>query len=176
MDTKVLAIASSVLFLMAACSASEPKPAAEPQPVSERNETLDKDVLEQKSPDRAQVQVSESILRACGLSASEAHFDYNSASLKSKDQPTLDKIAQCFISGPLAGRGIALIGHADSRGDDDYNMVLGEHRAQSVSKALAVRKVPAGQLSTTSRGEMDATGHDEQTWAQDRRVQLELVE
>jgi peptidoglycan-associated lipoprotein len=106
----------------------------------------------------------------------EAYFMYDSSTLGSKVQPSLDKIAKCFIDGPLAGRQIALVGHADPRGDDDYNMLLGERRAQTVDRALVSRNLASSRISTTSRGEMDAIGTDETSWALDRKVQMELAE
>jgi peptidoglycan-associated lipoprotein len=67
-----------------------------------------------------------------------------------------------------------LIGRADPRGDSEYNMVLGGRRASSVATTLEQLGMSSQKISSTSRGEMDATGTDEATWAKDRRVDVLL--
>jgi peptidoglycan-associated lipoprotein len=68
-----------------------------------------------------------------------------------------------------------LVGHADPRGEEEYNMVLGGRRADNVQHFLVSVGLPTGQAMTTSRGEMDATGTDEAGWAKDRRVDVVLA-
>ena len=69
---------------------------------------------------------------------------------------------------------VRLEGHADERGTREYNVALGERRAQAVEKFLRVQGVSASQLETVSYGEEKpaAYGHDEMSWAKNRRVQL----
>jgi peptidoglycan-associated lipoprotein len=67
-----------------------------------------------------------------------------------------------------------LVGHADPRGSDEYNMVLGSKRAENVKSGIVTEGLPDAQASTTSRGEMEARGTDEASWAQDRRVDIVL--
>jgi len=130
--------------------------------------------LQQKSPQRGLVMIAAEIRRACGLSDKDAYFDFDSAQLDGADKTILQKVAVCFESGPLAGRTMRLIGHADPRGDSEYNMVLGGSRADNVKQYLESRGLPGNRLATTSRGELDAMGRDEDTWAHDRRVDLLL--
>jgi peptidoglycan-associated lipoprotein len=87
----------------------------------------------------------------------------------------LNSIATCFETGPGAGKSMKLIGHADPRGETMYNFALGQHRAGSVASYLEHKGLQDGRLSTSSRGAMDATGTDEATWAQDRRVDILLA-
>ena len=87
----------------------------------------------------------------------------------------LKDVARCFSSGPLKGKAMKIIGHADPRGDGDYNFSLGQRRADGVASYLQGVGMSQAQLSTTSRGAMDATGADEPTWAKDRRVDLVLA-
>jgi peptidoglycan-associated lipoprotein len=68
------------------------------------------------------------------------------------------------------------VGHADPRGDEEYNLALGGRRADAVADALAQRRLSRNQISTTSRGEMEASGTDEPSWAKDRRVDVTLAE
>ncbi|HKY38403.1 MAG TPA: OmpA family protein [Polyangiaceae bacterium] len=127
-----------------------------------------------KSPQAGVVHISEDIRKACGISDADAHFAFDSASLGQSERPVLTQLATCFISGPLKGREMRLVGHADPRGGDDYNMVLGGSRADTVKTFLTMRGVPNDRIATTSRGEMDAQGTDETSWAEDRRVDVLL--
>ena len=76
----------------------------------------------------------------------------------------------------LKGNGarVVLEGHADERGTREYNMALGERRAQAVQRYLVLQGVSQGQLELVSYGEErpSVTGSDEQSWAQNRRVEL----
>ena len=118
------------------------------------------------------VSISDEVKAACGISDDEAYFAFDSANVRAKDRQILDKLRTCFTSGPLRGRTMQLVGHADPRGADDYNMALGGRRADSVKQVIIGRGMPADKVVTTSRGEMDATGTDESTWAKDRRVDV----
>ena len=69
---------------------------------------------------------------------------------------------------------MALIGRADPRGTEEYNLGLGSRRAASVSQYLARLGVGQPQLGVTTRGAIDATGTDESGWRQDRRVDIQL--
>ncbi|MBX3183643.1 MAG: OmpA family protein [Polyangiaceae bacterium] len=127
-------------------------------------------------PRKGQINISEEIKRACGLSDAEAYFAYNSANVRPQDDAVLKKLATCFASGPLKDRTMQLVGHADPRGDEEYNMVLGGRRAENVRAALAARGLPKNRVKTSSRGELDATGTDEASYAQDRRVDVLLAD
>ena len=67
-----------------------------------------------------------------------------------------------------------LTGHCDPRGEQEFNMSLGENRAEAVKVFLIGLGVPAEKIRTSSRGELDATGTDEAGWANDRRVDIEV--
>lgn len=126
-------------------------------------------------PSKGQINISDEIKRACGITDAEAFFDYDSAHVQPEARAVLTKLAKCFSDGPLKGRKMNLVGHADPRGEEEYNMVLGGKRSDNVKKLLVSVGLPDGQASTTSRGEMDATGTDESSWAKDRRVDVVLA-
>lgn len=125
-------------------------------------------------PAAVSVHISEDILRACNIPDADAYFKFDSSRLTSFDGAPLDAVATCFAHGPLAGRKMQLVGHADPRGAADYNMTLGQSRADSVATYLEGRGLGSTAITTTSRGAMDATGHDETGWAHDRRVDVLL--
>jgi peptidoglycan-associated lipoprotein len=162
--------------LLAACG-SDPKPVAKapapppPATVAEAPKPPEKpgDV-----PTRSNIAIADDIKKACGLTDADAYFAYDSANVRPQDQAILQKLATCFSTGPLKGRTMRLVGHADPRGDEEYNMVLGGRRADNVKHAIAGAGLDAGKMATTSRGEMDAVGTDEAGWEKDRRVDIML--
>jgi peptidoglycan-associated lipoprotein len=121
--------------------------------------------------------ISEAIVRACGLhkAPSPPMFDFDSATLAEQDRIVLAEVANCFSDGPMRGQSVALIGRTDPRGEDEYNMALGESRADTVRRYLRDMGVAPERVSATSRGEIDAMGKDAEGWAQDRRVDIELA-
>ncbi len=142
-----------------------PPPAA---PVTASNPKPDDD------PSKGNINISDEIKKACGISDAEAYFAYDSANIREQDKAVLNKLAVCFTTGPLKGREMRLVGHADSRGEEDYNMILGQKRADNVKSAVVNAGMTAAKTLTTSRGELDATGSDEASWAKDRRVDIVL--
>ncbi len=122
----------------------------------------------------SQVHIDGDILRACGIPEPEAFFGYNAASVRKEDTAPLDKVATCFISGPLKGRSLRIVGHADSRGSTEYNMLLGHKRADAIAGYLLGKGMTKEKTESTSRGAMDAKGTDEAGYAKDRRVDVML--
>jgi peptidoglycan-associated lipoprotein len=121
------------------------------------------------------VMVDEAIVKACGIPAAEAHFEFDSSNVQMEDVPALNKVATCLASGALKGRSVSIVGRADPRGESDYNVALGQRRADSIGHYLGDHGLADGQRSQSSRGAMDATGTDEAGWARDRRVDLVLM-
>jgi peptidoglycan-associated lipoprotein len=121
---------------------------------------------------QAQISISDDIKKACGISDPDPYFAFDSAKLNPRDDTILGQLADCFSNGPMKGKTMRLIGHADPRGDDEYNMVLGQHRADNVRQFLGKKGLASDRAQTSSRGKMDAKGHDEATWALDRRVDV----
>jgi peptidoglycan-associated lipoprotein len=126
------------------------------------------------SPTAANVTISEDIRRACRIPDAEAYFSFDSSAVTAKAKSPLDLVATCVTRGPLSGKSLRLIGHADPRGGPDYNMTLGQARADAVATFLTTMGVERAHTSTTSRGALDATGTNEATWAADRRVDITL--
>jgi peptidoglycan-associated lipoprotein len=127
----------------------------------------------------ANLQVGKELIDACNLNLNSVEnapkFDFDQSVLLPDDRTVLDQIAKCVTTGPLQGRQLHLIGRADPRGEVEYNMVLGESRADSVRDYLMSLGVPKENLTETSRGKLDATGTDEATWRIDRRVDVDLM-
>jgi peptidoglycan-associated lipoprotein len=162
-----------------ACGGTEKKPAAAAPvwaPVTPT--TAPAPTASNPKPDddatRGNLNISDEIRRACGLTEAEAFFAFDSAHVRTQDQHVLKKLAECFTSGALKGREMRLVGHADPRGSADYNLALGGRRADNVKNVIVVQGMSSGKVATTSRGAMDATGVDDASWSKDRRVDVTL--
>jgi peptidoglycan-associated lipoprotein len=150
-------------------TAEAPPPAATPAPAPIANNPKPDD-----DASKGSINISDEIKAACGISDAEAFFAYDSANIRPQDKAVLQKLAVCFTTGKLKGREMRLVGHADNRGEDDYNMVLGQRRADNVKGAIVTAGMTAAKTLTTSRGELDSTGSDESSWSKDRRVDIVL--
>ncbi len=98
------------------------------------------------------------------------HFDTDSYSLNGEATAILAKQAQWFQRYPNVK--VTIEGHCDERGTREYNLALGDRRANSVKNFLVTNGVSASQLSTISYGKERpiAMGSDEASWAENRRA------
>jgi peptidoglycan-associated lipoprotein len=100
------------------------------------------------------------------------YFDYDKADIKSESAALITAHAKYLSSNPsLKAR---LEGSTDERGSREYNIGLGERRAQAVRQALMLQGVSDSQLTTLSYGEERPAvdGHDETAYAKNRRVEI----
>ncbi|HLF12153.1 MAG TPA: peptidoglycan-associated lipoprotein Pal [Gammaproteobacteria bacterium] len=100
------------------------------------------------------------------------YFDYDQADIRPEFNTALTAHGQFLAGNP--GTQIRLEGHADERGSREYNIGLGERRAQAVRRALMLQGASPEQLSTVSYGEERpaAVGGDEEAMSLNRRVEL----
>jgi peptidoglycan-associated lipoprotein len=120
------------------------------------------------------VNIDKRIVDPCQLEM--PRFDFDSASVSPAAAKALDSLADCFINGKAKGMGMKLVGHADERGETMYNFGLGQRRAGSVGNYLQKKGMAPDKVESSSRGELDATGTDDDGWARDRRVDIMLAE
>jgi peptidoglycan-associated lipoprotein len=117
--------------------------------------------------------IDDAILKLCPA-VKPPRFDYDSAQIKTAFRDTISELAECMKAGGLQGKSVLLVGHADRRGEEDYNMALGGRRASSVRGALQSFGVEESRLDVSSRGALDAKGTEESSWSKDRRVDIKL--
>ena len=104
------------------------------------------------------------------------YFDFDSFAIRSDAKPTL--VANGKGIQDNTGWGVVTCeGHTDERGSEEYNLALGERRANSVKRYLVDLGVPSSRLATVSFGEAKARamGHDESAWRYNRRVEFTVV-
>jgi len=173
--------ASAILFGIVSVSACQKKQATtiptgpvDPAPAASATTTTPP-----VRPASEQLGVSDELARQCQLQLGDVErapkFGLDELELLPQDRDLLAKVATCLTTGPLEGRRLQLVGRADPRGTDEYNLGLGERRARTVASYLERLGVRPAQLATMTRGELDAGGRDEASWQRDRRVDLVLA-
>jgi len=100
------------------------------------------------------------------------YFEFDSAKLTSESIQILETHGN-FIAGN-GEVSVRLEGHADERGSREYNIALGDRRAQSVRRVLLFQGASVDQVETVSYGEEQPlmSGHTEEAWSKNRRVEL----
>ncbi|HVL76529.1 MAG TPA: peptidoglycan-associated lipoprotein Pal, partial [Noviherbaspirillum sp.] len=106
------------------------------------------------------------------LARRSVYFDYDSFIVKDEFKPVLAAHAQYLTAN--RGRRIVIQGHTDERGGREYNLALGQKRAEAVLRALALLGVQESQMEAVSFGKEKprALGSDEASWAENRRGDL----
>jgi len=104
------------------------------------------------------------------------YFDFDTARIRPEFSEALAAHARRLSGNP--GLDVRLEGHADERGSREYNIGLGERRAQAVRQVLMLQGVAAAQITTVSYGEERPAvrGSDETAWERNRRVELAYTE
>ena len=157
-------------FALAACKSKPPTlPDASNAPEqtgAETNRAGDTDTTARGLP--ADEQAKQDAIRAGTL----IYFDYDRAEIKPEFVPIVTAHAK-YLNTNNANK-IRLEGHSDERGSREYNIGLGERRAQAVRRALMLQGVTEAQITTVSYGEERPAvqGSDEAAYAKNRRVEL----
>jgi peptidoglycan-associated lipoprotein len=107
--------------------------------------------------------------------ASMIHFDLDKSNIRSDDMGALDQKVAILQANPDLR--IRIGGHCDERGSDEYNLALGNRRAQSAKQYLVSHGIDASRIETQSWGEERplVDGHDEGAWSQNRRDEFEVI-
>jgi peptidoglycan-associated lipoprotein len=109
------------------------------------------------------------------LAKRSVYFDFDSALLHDADRPLVEAHAKYLASSRTAK--VRVEGNCDERGGREYNVALGQRRAEAVLKSLQLMGARAGAMEATSYGKekpVDA-GHDETAWAKNRRADLNYL-
>jgi peptidoglycan-associated lipoprotein len=106
------------------------------------------------------------------LAKRSIYFDFDSYAVRDDYQPLLQQHAQYLKSHPE--RHVLIQGNTDERGTSEYNLALGQKRAEAVRRSMSLLGVADTQMEAVSLGKEkpQATGHDESSWAQNRRADL----
>ncbi|BAL23848.1 peptidoglycan-associated lipoprotein Pal [Azoarcus sp. KH32C] len=104
------------------------------------------------------------------LAANSVYFDYDDYSVKAQYHDILKQDYDFLKSSPQVR--VTVTGNADERGSTEYNLALGQKRAEAVARALRTLGVPDAQLEAVSYGEEKprAACHEEKCWTENRRA------
>ncbi len=178
MKTTVVGLAMVALALAAGCSSNKPRPA----PAGTTSTPVSSTPPTSAGADAANAVGSAGSVGGAGagvagpnspeLQNRTLYFDFDSSEIKADYADLLSAHARYLASN--ASIRVRLEGNTDERGSREYNIGLGERRAQAVRRALMLQGVAEGQITTVSYGEERPaiTGHSEEAWAKNRRVEI----
>jgi peptidoglycan-associated lipoprotein len=145
--------------------------ATEEEMREEAMKRLDEEGITEEELEAARRKVAELSAQE-GMKLANVYFAFDDFSLSQEAKAVLAQNAAWLINNPQ--REVIIEGHCDERGTDEYNIALGERRANSTKRYLSVLGVNPSQLSTISFGEERPanTGNNESAWAQNRRAEF----
>ena len=166
-------------LLLAGCASNEPEDSApEIAPDTGGPESMS-DAVDAKKPPKPMVK-GEKLLVPTGSAGTMDYetlegifyFDFDQAIVKRTGHSELNKHASALQSNRMLW--VRLEGHADERGTREYNLALGERRANSIRAYLVAQGVSSSQIEVISYGEEKPVvgGHSESSWSQNRRVEI----
>jgi len=187
MQRKLFLLAAGVLVAAACGSKPEPEPPA-PAPIDSTaiKEQMRRDSIAAAERARAEAErrAAEERARAeaariTGMLTAEIqeriHFDFDRSNVKAEDEGNLNRKAAIMMAN--AALRLRIEGHADDRGSDEYNLALGNRRAESAKRYLVNAGVPADRIEIVSFGEerpLDPA-QNEEAWAQNRRDEFRIT-
>ena len=109
-----------------------------------------------------------------GEALSAVHFDFDRYFIRNEDRPLLERNAGWLKKNPSTK--VQIEGHADERGDNEYNLALGDRRADSAKRFLVDMGIGEDRLPTISYGEEKpaAKGADDDAWSRNRRAEFRV--
>jgi peptidoglycan-associated lipoprotein len=125
---------------------------------------------------RAEAEATQKLLQdqLNAVESEKIYFDYDKADLKPEAQSILEKKAKFLLSN--GSYSLTIEGNCDERGTNEYNLALGERRADAAKKFLSSLGVAESRIATISYGEEKPvdSGRDETAWAKNRRDEFRL--
>jgi peptidoglycan-associated lipoprotein len=164
---------ASIVSVLAACSSAPVAPASTPATKAVASATpAPTSTATPPSPRQSDAEVLAARLRAqqAELNAKSVYFDFDDYSIKPTYDDMLHRQAD-FLKAAPADR-LTVQGNTDERGGSEYNLALGQKRAEAVRKALMVLGASGDRIEATSFGKEKprASCHEESCWSQNRRV------
>lgn len=183
MSDSRLIIAAFALVVAAACGGNEPPAVAEPPgPTPEEIEQMRQDSIRRAEAERRAQEAAEAervareearrVEMARETLAETVYFDYDAATIRADAEAMLREKVDILRRNP--GVELRMEGHADERGTSEYNVALGNERAESVIRFISGFGLDASRFSAVSYGEARpvAPGGGESAWARNRRVEF----
>ena len=168
-------VASAVLIaasLLAACSHPAP-PATPPAPQQTASAPATPAATPAATPEPSPVKADDSAIRS--ILTQMTFFQYDRSELSDQDQSTLAAKVPILAANPAVSLRVA--GNCDDRGSDEYNLALGQRRAQAAKRYLTEHGIADTRISVISYGKERpiSSGDTEAAWAQNRNDQFEIT-
>ncbi|MGC2166109.1 MAG: peptidoglycan-associated lipoprotein Pal [Gallionella sp.] len=174
---KKLLISVLLANLLAACASQKtPEPASEPVPVAAAPApapVAPAPAAPEPTPAPVAVVKVDPLNDPANILATRSvYYPFDVSVVQDADKPVVQAHAKYL--GEHADRNVRLEGNTDERGSNEYNLALGQRRADGVKKMLTLGGAKASQITTASYGEEKpkASGHDEAAWSQNRRTDI----
>jgi len=167
---KKLVISIVLVNLLAACASEKPKTPEAAAPVPPPVVTAP---APEAAPAPAPVVEVDSLNDPASILAKRSvYYPFDVSAVQDADKPIVVAHAKYLSEHP--DRNVRVEGNADERGSNEYNLALGQRRADGVKQMLVLGGAKASQIETASYGEEKpkATGHDEASWSQNRRSDI----
>ena len=171
LSAKWLGVVFAALFL-AACSSNETKEAeVAAAAAAAAAEQAAQEAAAREAEQQAQAAAQEARETAAADAGTVFYFDFDSSSLTDEARGQVDAHIAALLGN---NDSVRLEGHTDERGTREYNLALGERRANAVRDYMVANGVPSYRIETISYGEENpvAYGSGESNWQQNRRVEL----
>jgi len=181
--TLILFFLLAGVLLFAACSQKKITQAEQPQPAVEQQKAEMSKAEEVRTPD-VQPQIQASGIKAADVSAqaekdtdfelTDVHFDYDRYDIRPEERAVLENTASWLMKNRDSA--VSIEGHCDERGTNEYNLALGDRRANSIRKFLTASGVSSARIRTVSYGEEKpvCAEHDDTCWQKNRRAHFVL--
>lgn len=175
---KKLVISIVLANLLVACASEKPKETVKEEPVSAApapapaTAPAPAPVVEQSAAAAPAVALDPLNDPANILAKRSVYYPLDVDTVQDEDKPVVQAHAKYL--GEHGDRKVRVEGNADERGSNEYNLALGQRRAEGVKKMLVLGGAKAGQVDTISYGEEKpkSNGHDESSWSQNRRSDI----
>ena len=175
MQTFLKVTAAAALLATGAC-ASKPKPVENTTPVAETTTPVEEKTEVVKTDPVVESSIAPGSLEDFRVNVGErVYFDLDQYRLDTEDQDILKRQAAWLASYPNVR--VLIAGNADERGTREYNLALGERRANAVKEYLVSLGVNASRIDTVSYGKERpvAAGSNDQSWALNRNGWTQIV-
>jgi peptidoglycan-associated lipoprotein len=173
---KNVALSIFVISMLAACASEQPKEETKPETPPAAEAPAPQPVEQQAAPAPAPVQEKAAVDSLNDpnsvLAKRSVYYPLDVSVVQKEDRPLIDAHAQYLASHP--GTKVRLEGNCDERGSNEYNLALGQRRADGVKKLLQSGGASASQIDSVSNGEEKpkASCHAEKCWQENRRTDL----
>lgn len=161
-----------LLSLLAACASEAPKTQAPAKVEEQPMMTKQQPMTETKPMEEKKVMVNPLTDPNSILSKRSVYYDFDKDTIKDEYKPMIEAHGKYLAQH--SDTSVTLQGNADERGSPEYNLALGQRRAESVKKIMKLEGAADGQVTVVSFGEEKpkATCHDESCWSQNRRTDI----